>query len=476
MGKQDSGLLQTPLAVGQALSRWNLSDVEERYYPGEPAAMADRVDYRFINGWVATGDLPCRVALRQEVAGRSVALPDLTFGRVFLGTVDLSEFCHRPTWRVCHAQCRIEVDRPQLLRFRVATVGGVHIWLGEDLAHRFEPFDRNVPHESAFGVEVSPGTHRLTVRFEDLHERDTRFGFRLELTEGQGVVAGIDCDADAAGLSDAAGVLDGLRLTRVLHLSGHAVLTSDALPETPRTVFSAALPGGQGVLSQSHPELAVDLPPGCPVTVFETEVGGVRLSRSLGTTVLPGSPPLSAERIRDRKAGLLARRACGTAIEGVLAALADGTWSDREAAAFDTALTYVEERRDCADFRMMSLLWIWVRHRMDLGEGDRRRLSDAILGFRYWMDEPGDDVMWFWSENHVLCFHAAQYLAGHAFPEDRFAASGRVGREQAEIGRARLRKVVRGDRHSRARGMEFRRLLPGQLSCAAGAFRACPGS
>ncbi len=29
----------------------------------------------------------------------------------------------------------------------------------------------------------------------------------------------------------------------------------------------------------------------------------------------------------------------------------------------------------------------------------------CILNFRYWMDEPGDDVMWFYSENHALMFH-----------------------------------------------------------------------
>jgi hypothetical protein len=54
------------------------------------------------------------------------------------------------------------------------------------------------------------------------------------------------------------------------------------------------------------------------------------------------------------------------------------------------------------------------------------------------MDEPGNDVMWFWSENHALCFHAAQYLAGGAFPDDLFVNSGRTGRAQQALGRERL--------------------------------------
>ncbi len=54
------------------------------------------------------------------------------------------------------------------------------------------------------------------------------------------------------------------------------------------------------------------------------------------------------------------------------------------------------------------------------------------------MDEPGNDVMWFFSENHALLFHTACYLAGTLFPEARFRRSGRAGHEQSAAGRARL--------------------------------------
>ncbi len=54
------------------------------------------------------------------------------------------------------------------------------------------------------------------------------------------------------------------------------------------------------------------------------------------------------------------------------------------------------------------------------------------------MDEPGNDVMWYFSENHALLFHTACHLAGTLLPEATFVRSGRTGREQAEIGRQRL--------------------------------------
>ncbi len=48
--------------------------------------------------------------------------------------------------------------------------------------------------------------------------------------------------------------------------------------------------------------------------------------------------------------------------------------------------------------------------------------------------------MWFWSENHVLCFHVSQYLAGRLLPRARFACSGRTGLEQEQLATERLMK------------------------------------
>ena len=50
-----------------------------------------------------------------------------------------------------------------------------------------------------------------------------------------------------------------------------------------------------------------------------------------------------------------------------------------------------------------------------------------MRGFRYWIDEPGDDVMWFFSENHALMFHTCQYIAGGLLPDDVFESSGLTG-------------------------------------------------
>ncbi len=69
----------------------------------------------------------------------------------------------------------------------------------------------------------------------------------------------------------------------------------------------------------------------------------------------------------------------------------------------------------------------------------RTKVDETVLGYRYWMDEPGNDVQWYFSENHALLFHAAAYLSGHLLPDATFRRSGRSGAEQSAVGRDRVR-------------------------------------
>jgi len=99
---------------------------------------------------------------------------------------------------------------------------------------------------------------------------------------------------------------------------------------------------------------------------------------------------------------------------------------------------YVEARYDCSDFRLQSLLRIIYKHSNKLDEATKKKIKDTLLGFKYWMDEPGEDSMCYWSENHQILFAAAEYLAGQLFPDDVFTNSGLTGREHMEKARKRI--------------------------------------
>ena len=106
----------------------------------------------------------------------------------------------------------------------------------------------------------------------------------------------------------------------------------------------------------------------------------------------------------------------------------------------ENSLKKIEAKEDCADFYFAPMLLLMTRYREYLSDDLYDRMKKSVLNFRFWLDEPGNDVMWWFSENHALLFHIAQYLAGHLFPEEIFTVSGRRGMEQYQIGKNRVNK------------------------------------
>ena len=103
------------LSKGDSLNAWELSPVEAQYFPGEPAIAHDPQNYKYVNGFVDVGDLPCRVATWREVATRRVQLrTDWPVESLYLPgsnrRVEFSQFRHRPTRLV--RWCRSWVSAP----------------------------------------------------------------------------------------------------------------------------------------------------------------------------------------------------------------------------------------------------------------------------------------------------------------------------------------------------------------------------
>jgi hypothetical protein len=105
---------------------------------------------------------------------------------------------------------------------------------------------------------------------------------------------------------------------------------------------------------------------------------------------------------------------------------------------FNEIISFINARLDCSDFRMVSVLRTMYRWPDRLPKEVRRKARESILGFKYWMDEPGDDSMCYWSENHQILFAACEYLAGQLYPDEIFANDRRSGAEKRERGRTRV--------------------------------------
>ena len=103
---------------------------------------------------------------------------------------------------------------------------------------------------------------------------------------------------------------------------------------------------------------------------------------------------------------------------------------------------YIEGRKDCADFVMHAVLRILYQFNENSNSHFSYKLlahaKSAVLGFKYWPDEPGYDSMCSWTENHYILFSTAAYLAGQLYPDEIFINSGRTGCEMMAIHKPRI--------------------------------------
>lgn len=98
----------------------------------------------------------------------------------------------------------------------------------------------------------------------------------------------------------------------------------------------------------------------------------------------------------------------------------------------DSTLDYINGQYDCADFRLAALVRILYDFNEILPDSVLVKIESTIFNFRYWMDEPGENGMCYWSENHQILFASSEYLVGQLYPDSIFYNSGLTGKEHME--------------------------------------------
>ena len=64
-----------------------------------------------------------------------------------------------------------------------------------------------------------------------------------------------------------------------------------------------------------------------------------------------------------------------------------------------------------------------------------KEIEDTLLGFRYWLDEPGEINACYFSENHQPLYHSAEILVGSMFEEKIFPSNNLSGKWHKEHGK-----------------------------------------
>lgn len=99
---------------------------------------------------------------------------------------------------------------------------------------------------------------------------------------------------------------------------------------------------------------------------------------------------------------------------------------------------YINGRYDVADFRVNALIRLYLSYKDLMADHTQDAIEDVLLGFKYWMDQGGEDSMCFWSENHQILFASEEYLVGQTFPDHVFTVDGKTGLEHMEMAKNRI--------------------------------------
>lgn len=93
----------------------------------------------------------------------------------------------------------------------------------------------------------------------------------------------------------------------------------------------------------------------------------------------------------------------------------------------DGTLQYIENEYDCSDFRLVNMVRILYEYGDRIPADYLSKIENVLFNFRYWWDEPGENSMCYWSENHQILFASAEYLIGQKYPDTVFVSSGLTG-------------------------------------------------
>ena len=458
-----AGHLRRPLVPGGPITYWLLGTTNKSRYDVPDQPMHGEMDPFFFltkHKNFIPHEYPCRTAFAAERRGhRPLVLGEFSPERIWLPfgspRVDLSGFWFRPTVIGTWARTLIDAREAGHAVLRLGTCGGAVIFVNGREIGWMADYVRNLEAKKEFAVELAAGMNEIRVWFADLAERDARYFFALDYLSGPTAEQALPLPCPAATADALEAALDQMHFERPTYGSGEvALVTSTPLPvdaDAAITIkgdfistedgsrLTGRLAAGETRLPLADAEL---LPADFRSFHVTLKSGGFAASRVFGVEIC------HAVRQGQAAAGLggrIAEALDEVATNGepdtvtALARLASGRGGAETDRMIEASLPAIEDCHDCADFLLVPLLWCRKAYAADITPDLLARIDRAVLGYRYWMDEPGNDVQWYFSENHALLFHTAAYVAGNLLPDARFRRSGRMGREHAAVGLGRVR-------------------------------------
>ncbi len=379
--------------------------------------------------------------------------------------VDFSTFHHTPHYLRGWAYAEIEAEADTAVTLVLTTNGPADIWLDGGHLHRQEHLARWRPASASCAATLKAGPNRFLVRFENVATRDCIDVMALQIRAAEGAETLTVCIPTAIEPVERREALETIfeaaYLTQYVFaqqdkirvhwpgakppakpLNGAGNTVGRLQAESGKIYAETNLMGAEGATLElgcayQHPNTAytLRLMPRAQEHYEENR----RVTRDLqlwGMGIEKHHDAPYSTYPERRSAALLdaARRELNVYSE--IAKMTIGWWVHLEIKTLLDAIAGINQRKDCSDFYLVGLLGMLYRFGEDPQFPDelRQPLEECILNFKYWHDEPGADVMWYYSENHQILFHACEILAGQLYPDRVFSNSGQTGQWHREKG------------------------------------------
>ncbi len=374
------------------------------------------------------------------------------------GNIGLEEsgFYYTPTYLRSYSYAVIKAEKKETVEFELTTCGGMTLWVNDRFVTDYIPFTRNRMKSTRVFIDLKEGENKFIICLDDLAERDTDYYFRIRRIGKSrlSILLPVKDRVSVKQLKNMELMLDQICFEKEAYISEpvklqmcnycgkpldfEVMITPGEFIEKMEDTWKLAqtrsyrLKEDQKIVKLLHSD---EILPGYYYFTVKFESEGIVLKRKIGNQLVQKEfLKFHEERLKDRKQHAL-EIAAEYNVENVYKSAALfklGRNYEKAEQIILEELNGVRQRRDCSDFHFIIIIYIYRTFSHLISEKLKDGIEETMRNYRYWIDEPGDDVMWFFSENHALLFHVCQYLAGEYLPDQIFSASGCMGRQLHE--------------------------------------------
>lgn len=453
----------------QYLNRWVCTDVKVTPFLSESTTFEQPVNLTEEYVQIV---YPVRQQFLDARLKQDIQITDEEFTNTFFPfentRIEYSSFIHTPHTLKVYGKTFLTVQENKTLPFLIGTCGSAEIWVNGEKQVSYTPYTRNLATYQQFDLSLEAGDNEIVLYMDDLAERDVNYFVEIKYIGKEEVEGYIPAVVSEDKIKKAEAFLTSINFTRDLYRGGKIAINHNSeFIDGEQTMFvninrpkpiNAAIMTGvdfskndfEYIINENTPE-CMELMPASDIKTFGLASfefgfmldGKQKISRKVLVALF--NSDYSAYNLSDDIA---------TRKEEALKFFSEQDFTDVNIGYALTHLTgkldevgmnhirsvfkEIENKGDCADFRLAPLLAFAIKYKGVIPAEYHAEFERLALDFRYWIDEPGNDVMWYFSENHALLFHISQYFAGYMFPEKTFTVSGRTGKEQYKIGKERL--------------------------------------